>query len=192
MRNGPFDVHPQYFAKGATVEEFFEKYVPEIAVWTSGGSSALWGAVANRDPRARVVIANRLLDDGADATVSQENVNLLHILFEKFEHDFEGEALLLRRLLEGGADINLKSRKWGPPLLTLYENLELYDEVLGPFYDVIFSWPGIDGSVISSMSRNKNPRTLFEIVSHGSWGKPEMARRFTQYQDSGPSAWPVQ
>ena len=72
-------------------------------------------AIGNRDPTSRVEIVNWMLDHGADAAqiTSPGNINALHILFSEPKHDYSMEAKVLLRLLEGGADINLKAQKGG-------------------------------------------------------------------------------
>lgn len=73
------DPNPWLLAEESTVDDFFAQYRQEMASWRRASApNALWGAVANRDPHARAVIANRLLDDGADARTSEDStVNLL-------------------------------------------------------------------------------------------------------------------
>ena len=50
-----------------------------------------------------------MLNHGADpARVdSEEKINALHVMFKEREHDFVGEARLLQRFLDGGADISV-------------------------------------------------------------------------------------
>ena len=64
-----------------------------------------------------------MLDHGADpARVnSLEGTNALHVMFGKREHDYVGEAKLLQRFLDGGADINLKAPKWDLPIYAIIE-----------------------------------------------------------------------
>lgn len=77
--------------------------------------SFLFWAIGNADPTSRVEIVNWMLDHGVDAaqTTHHGNLNALHVLFNQREHDYSMEAKVLLRLLEGGADINLKAQKWG-------------------------------------------------------------------------------
>lgn len=130
------------------VEEFRDIYRPDQASsWVSDqGLTLLHLAVGNTDPAARVAIANLLLDDGADAAAISpvESCNALHILFGHVSHDIPAEAALLRRLLEGGADVNWVSPTWGTPLETLMSKLKFSDDVLAPFYDEIFARPDVD------------------------------------------------
>ena len=148
-------------------------------------------AIGNRDPTSRVEIINWMLDHGADAaqTTHDGNLNALHMLFSESKHDYSMEAKVLLRLLEGGADINLKAQKWGVPLLMLNNNLNIKDNDLGPFYDVIFSWPGIDWEAGAGKAFGK-PVTLRQVVDLAEKRRPEMCRRMHEYLEHGPSQRP--
>ena len=153
--------------------------------------SFLFWAIGNADPTSRVEIVNWMLDHGADAAqiTSPGNINALHVLFNQREHDYSMEAKVLLRLLEGGADINLKAQKWGVPLLTLNNNLNIKYHDLKPFYDVIFSWPGIDWEAGAGKAFGK-PVTLRQVVDLAGNRLPEMCRRMHEYLDNGPSQRP--
>ena len=153
--------------------------------------SFLFWAIGNADPTSRVEIVNWMLDHGVDAVqiTSPGNINALHVLFNQREHDYSMEAKVLLRLLEGGADINLKAQKWGVPLLMLNNNLNIKDNDLGPFYDVIFSWPGIDWEVRAGKAFGK-PVTLRQVVDLAEKRRPEMCRRMHEYLEHGPSQRP--
>ena len=96
---------------------------------------------------------------------------------------------MLLRLLEGGADINLKAQKWGVPLLMLINNLNIKDHDLKPFYDVIFSWPGIDWEAGAGKAFGK-PVTLRQVVDLAENRRPEMCQRMHKYLEHGPSQRP--
>ena len=100
----------------------------------------LFWALGNKDLTARVEIVNWMLDHGADpAQVDvDERINALHVMFEEREHDFVGEAKLLQRFLDGGADVNLKAPKWSVPIQTIIDEMIASDDEVAPFYDVIF------------------------------------------------------
>ena len=153
--------------------------------------SFLFWAIGNRDLTSRVEIINWMLDHGADAaqTTHDGNLNALHMLFSESKHDYSMEAKVLLRLLEGGADINLKAQKWGVPLLMLNNNLNIKDNDLGPFYDVIFSWPGIDWEARAGKAFGK-PVTLRQVVDLAENRRPEMFRRMHKYLEHGPSQRP--
>ncbi|RRR17540.1 hypothetical protein DS079_14415 [Brachybacterium paraconglomeratum] len=81
--------------------------------------------------------------------IDDDNINVLHVLFSGSfrEHNFRAEAKVLKRLLDGGADINLRSPRFGLPLEAL-DSMAASDEHLKPFYDVVFARPDIDMSII--------------------------------------------
>jgi hypothetical protein len=181
------DPNPWLLAEESTVDDFFAQYRQEMASWRRASApNALWGAVANQDPHARAVIANRLLDDGADARTSEDStVNLLHVLFGHREFDVSHDAALLQRLLDGGADINMKSPRAGVPLKVLLENRRLREPEVIPIYDVIFSQPGIDWDVLATKSGGLAPGALREVAARvGEGSKPEFARRMHEYEKS--------
>ena len=174
--------NPRLLAKRSTLKEFLEEVRARGPVdW----SDPLWvgtlsGAIANKSPEDRVAIANFVLDQGVDPSVVSEgdNINVLHVLFSGLadEHDFELEAPLLRRLLDGGADINLRSPRFGYPLEAL-SWMAATDDDLQPFYDVVFARPDIDMSAII----NKHGSTLGELLI--STTRPDMTRRAEEYME---------
>lgn len=154
--------------------------------------SFLFWAFKNKDFTARVGIVDWMLDHGADpAQVNpHEGTNVLHVMFTRREHDFVGEAKLLQRLLDGGADINLKAPKWNVPIYALWENSVVSDEELAPFYDVLFSYPGIDWDVIVKKVFGV-PTSFRDYVDHAAKRCPELHRRMHDYLENGPSPRPV-
>ena len=150
----------------------------------------LW-ALQNDDLVARVEIADWMLDHGADpALVRPENINALHVLFDEREHDYLPEARLIQRFLDGGLDINLRSPKWSVPFHVMMENVYLSDEELGPFYDVIFSHPGIDWEIRVGKLHDE-PCSLQQYVEHFKKWHQELYRRMCDYLENGPSPRPV-
>ncbi|MHC2185174.1 hypothetical protein ACVLV4_000804 [Rathayibacter agropyri] len=125
-----------YTAGNGTYEEFCAGYDPATMPFdaTVGGLGFLGQAVVNEDPRARLAIANRLLDDGADPSLvstSRDRINVLHALWGyKQVRDPEPEAALIARLLDGGADINLRSPRFGLPLTMLVTDISASHEYL--------------------------------------------------------------
>ncbi|MCZ4327684.1 hypothetical protein [Brachybacterium paraconglomeratum] len=144
---------PSYRAEEASFEDFKEWFGQFSSIdWQDRDwSRALGGALQNHSPEDRVAIADLLLDHGADPSVviDDDNINVLHVLFSgSFRgHDFRAEAKVLKRLLDGGADINLKSPRFGLPLEML-DSMAASDQHLKPFYDVVFVRPDIDMSII--------------------------------------------
>ena len=147
--------------------------------------------LSNEDLTARVEIANWMLDHGADPAYIEphEKINILHVMFTEREHDYIGEAKLLQRFLDGGADINLKAPKWNVPIRTMLDNYGLSDKELGPFYDVIFSYPGIDWDIIVGKPSG-HPMSLRELVDRAAERRPNLHRRMHDYLQHGPSPRP--
>lgn len=140
--------NPMLLAKNSDLESFMQAYDPEEmpAYVASTGQTVLFGALANRDPAVRYAIANRLLDDGADATaVSSSGVTLpLVMLDQRDMGDTTEAAKVLRRLLDGGASVNASDPKRGAPLAFLYNNYNVPEDEALPLYDVFFSRPDLD------------------------------------------------
>jgi hypothetical protein len=131
------------------LEEFLAQYEPDQATsWVSiTGQTLLHLALGNGDPGARVAIANRLLDDGADPTVTiaPEHYTTVHVLLGQNAHDAPAEAPLLERLLDAGVDVNaVAGRGRGTALQTLTATGKYSDADLAPFYDVLFARPDLD------------------------------------------------
>ena len=147
--------------------------------------------LSNEDLTARVEIPNWMLDHGADPAYIEphEKINILHVMFTEREHDYIGEAKLLQRFLDGGADINLKAPKWNVPIRTMLDNYGLSDKELGPFYDVIFSYPGIDWDIIVGKPSG-HPMSLKELVDRAAERRPDLHRRMHDYLQHGPSPRP--
>ena len=144
---------PRFQAEDLDAEEFatwFRGYAP-VDWQDRRWRRALAGALRNPSPEDRVAIASLLLDHGSDPSVviGDDNINVLHVLFfgSFREHDFRAEANVLERLLDGGADINLHSPRFGLPLEAL-SAMAASDEHLKPFYEVVFARPDIDMSII--------------------------------------------
>ena len=179
---------PGIAAKRGTLEDFLTSVAENPGIdW----KRFLPWALSNQDVAARVEIANWMLDHGADpARVnSHEGTNALHVMFGKREHDYIGEAKLLQRFLDGGADINLKAPKWNLPIYAIIENYGLSDKELGPFYDVIFSYPGIDWDIIVGKPSG-HPMSLRELVDRAAERRPDLHRRMHDYLQHGPSPRP--
>ncbi|AZZ55982.1 hypothetical protein [Rathayibacter iranicus] len=125
-----------YSAKDGTYEEFCAGYDPATMPFTprSGVDGFLGMAMVNKDPRARLAIANRLLDDGADPSLVStdgDRINVLHALWGRVQvRDPEQEAALIARLLDGGADINLRSPRFGLPLTMLLTDISASREYI--------------------------------------------------------------
>lgn len=165
-------------AAGGSYEEFLAEYDESHAHdTTSTGSTILLEAVGNTKPEARLAIANRLLDDGADASASQPSgVNALHVLFGARRHDFAREAALARRLIDGGADINAVVAKFGTPLQTLAGNFAYSDDDYAPLYDVVFAQPNLDLT-----SPQRNGRSVLDVLRLSAAQRPQLVERAEKY-----------
>lgn len=104
-------------------------------------NTLLWKAAHNRDVDARIDICNRLIDDGIDVAYEDNKTNVLHVYFSNRTFEPEKEAPLLRRLLEGGADLNLQPSKGYSPLITFISNPRLREPQRAPFYNVLLDFP---------------------------------------------------
>lgn len=139
--------NPILAAKRADLESFLADYDPSTTpsfTSPSTNQTVLFGALQNRDPSTRVAMANRLLDDGADASVvTTTGVTLLHVLLTQREHDPQAEGPLIARLLEGGADPNKPDSKFGAPLAMLY-NSGIPDDQAEPMYLPFFARDDLD------------------------------------------------
>ncbi|MDR1710493.1 MAG: hypothetical protein LBR58_01315 [Propionibacteriaceae bacterium] len=135
----------EFKAKYLPTAEFLATY-PELA----GGDAALltkalWGSVTNKDIASRVATSNWLLDQGADAAHKRDDgCTVLHVFLAVRNRDPQAEAPLLRRLIEGGADINQRFSHKGKPLEALWAVYNFTDEYLAPFYDEFFRRPDLD------------------------------------------------
>jgi hypothetical protein len=160
----------------------FEDFLPLYEADDEGPTAWLLRALMNRTPRERVQIADRLLDDGADAAAIEphDHVNALHVLFAEREHDFELEAPLLKRLLEGGADINLRSPRFGLPLMMLRDMVALPREAV-PFYDVVFQRPDIDLDAVIMYKGPADGTTLGDILTSDNPAYAELTTRARRY-----------
>lgn len=179
---------PAGASKYGTLDDFVKAVEENPQVeW---GQFLTW-ALRNKNLTARLEIANWMLDHGANpARVNTtENTNALHIMFFERTHDYWGEAKLLQRFLDGGIDINLRSPRWSVPLYVLVDNGGMLDEDLGPFYDVIFSHPGIDWDA-EAMKVKGAVRTLRYYADYFVKFRPEFHRRMEEYLENGPSLRP--
>lgn len=162
-----------YAASACSYDDFLKEYTPADAMrLDASGRTLLFESVTNKDIEARVAITTRLLDDGADPSVATRGINVLHVLFGTRRHDTEREAPMLRRLIEGGADINLVSKRSGPPLAVLIERGPSPESERVPFYDVIFDQPNLD--LTNSYLRN--------LIFNSAWNLPILRERVAAYE----------
>lgn len=168
-----------YAAHRGSYEDFLKEYTPGDAAKLFGiGRPLLFQSVANKDVEARVAITNRLLDDGADPSIAPDGVNVLHVLFDQRTHDTEYEAPMLRRLIDCGADINLVSKRSGPPLAVLIQHGPTPESECVPFYDVIFDQPNLDLT---------HPY-LHDLIFNSVWNLPILRERVRAYESARQSS----
>ena len=131
-------------ARYGTVEEVRERLaVDGVNDPSDTGLPPIVAVLSNTDTELRVAIIDELLAAGADAsaTTTPEGGNVLHGLLGSRQADATEKAELLPRLIDAGADINLRDgRGWRP--LAVMVKLRVQDADLGPLYDVVF---GLDG-----------------------------------------------
>lgn len=175
---------PYYTARHGTLTDFLHAIQerPDID-WKEEFSTAL----TNENVESRIQIATWMLDHGANpAEINpDEKINALHVLFSQRTNDIPAEAPLLQRIIDGGADINLNTRRWGPPLNVLLDNHTLKDNQLAPYYDVIFSTPGINWDIQVGLA------TLKDIVNEIEQAIPNFANRMNHYLTHGPTPRPT-
>lgn len=162
----------------ASAAEFLAQYDPSILTERDAvGRTVLLAALGNTDIDARLEIAGRLLDDGADAgAVMDGQVGTLHVLLGKRHEKIDGEAALLTRLLEGGADPNLVSPKNGSPLQILNTQYAYSDEQLAPFYDVLFARDDLD-----LLRPGAYRSTTFGLAVKARSKRPQLVERMETY-----------
>lgn len=104
------------------------------------GRSPLHLALTNSDPRARVAMSTRLLEDGARADQSHP----LHILLCRNPNDPVPEAALLQKLIDAGYSVNDRTDDGMTPLEEVAARFKFSDATLTPYYDVLLARPEID------------------------------------------------
>lgn len=169
-----------YSAWYGSFDEFINEYDPSTAAtFRSGEQTLLFLSVTNPDVEARVAITTRLLDDGADPSVVSDGINVLHMLLGQNQtHHAQLEAPMLRRLIDLGADINLPSKKEGPPLLGLIRYGPRPESAAVPFYDVFFDQPNLD------LHAKYGDHTLWGDIFGDLWNLPILRQRAKTYQDA--------
>lgn len=135
-------------AKRGSLAEFLDGYTAADATLTErSGRTLLHIALTNGDPSARVAIAERLLDDGADAVIPDAGLTTLHVLFGNPQHDYEAEAGLVERLLAGGADVNAMSKRAGTPIVVALDRSIVPLSAAAPLMEALIQHSSIDFDV---------------------------------------------
>lgn len=140
---------PLYVAGNGTYEEFCEVFDAE----ENDVTDMLFGALVNRDPEARAKISNDMLDRGADASHEEYGQNALTLVLS---HDDlgAGDATLVQRLIDGGADVNFRNRSGDLPLRSAITVRAPDDEQRREVYEALFGVEELDLSLPSSV---RNP-----------------------------------
>lgn len=139
-----------YTAQTGSYEEFCEAYNPD----TDDATEMLMAGLSNRDPQARAQICSDMLDKGADATATEEGQNTLSILLGGHDYLGEGDGELVKRLVDGGADVNYRERRGALPLRLAIVIRTDDDEQRRPVYEALFGSENLD---LSLPSNKNNP-----------------------------------
>lgn len=141
---------PLYVARNGSYEEFCEVFDEE----GNDVTDMLFGALVNRDPEARAKISNDMLDRGADAARVDTGQNALTLVLS---HDDlgPGDAALVQRLIDGGADVNFRNRSGDVPI-KLAIDMGMDDAQRRPIYEALFGTGVLDLSEPSSVRNPKN------------------------------------
>ena len=143
---------------------------------TLNADDLLLRSLGNNDPTARIAIASQLLDDGADPATEDADLTTLHVLLGQGIHDFEAEAPLLKRLLDGGADINKVIKQFGTPLETLAAQFKFSDDTLPPLYDVLF-----DRDELNLLQTSLHDRSVLANVQKWALRRAALIARMDDY-----------
>lgn len=126
-----------------TAQEFTTAFDPD----QDDADDLLFEVLTNPVPAERVAMANFLLDLGADASHRIAPNAVLNVLCSAREHDFELEAPLMQRLLDGGADVNNRDHYGEVPISELLNHGTALDEEMVPFYRILLNSPALDLSL---------------------------------------------
>lgn len=138
---------PVAAADYGSYQEFMELYEgseiqQNIGTFITGFAPLLWRSVVNKDIDARIAISNQLIDDGVDVAYEDDETNVLHVYFNNRTFEPEKEAPLLRRLMKGGADLNLRTSNGETPIgLLLKRSVLLPNISMAPFFNVLLDFP---------------------------------------------------
>lgn len=171
---------PHIAARYDTADDFFGVYTPDLArTYVVRGDTLLHAALGNKSAPDRTAMVNRLLDDGADASlISSSGWSCAHLLLARIgigEPRDDLNVPLLRRLFDAGCDVNYMNQRDGTVLLSLAAEFGWSDEELSPYYDEIFARSELDLLAITS-----NNRTDLDTIRRWS-GREGLALRIEQH-----------
>ncbi|MCT1369923.1 hypothetical protein [Corynebacterium ureicelerivorans] len=114
----------------------------------------LLAGLINRDPDARARIGNDMLDRDADPTVVDHGQNTLTLLLS---HDDlgEGDAALVQRLVDGGADVDFRESRGDVPIKLAVKIGAESNKQRRPIYEALFG-KNVDLDEPSSVRNPKN------------------------------------
>ena len=141
---------PLYVAGNGTYEEFCEAFDAE----ENDVTDMLFAALTNGDPEARAKISNDMLGRGADAARVDTGQNALTLVCSH-EALGAGDAALVQRLIDGGADVNFRNRSGDVPI-KLAIDMGMDDAQRRPVYEALFGAEELDLSLPSSVRNPKN------------------------------------
>ena len=141
---------PLYVAGNGTYEEFCEVFDAE----ENDVTDMLFAALTNGDPEARAKISNDMLGGGADAARVDTGQNTLALVCSHEELG-AGDAALVQRLIDGGADVNFRNRSGDVPI-KLAIDMGMDDAQRRPVYEALFGAEELDLSLPSSVRNPKN------------------------------------
>lgn len=125
--------------------DFYAIFDPaRVGELTADGRSLVMMALGNKDLASRYEVSNDLLDRGCPlGGPGADGATVLHVLFGQVKHDVAADALLARRLIERGADVNALDDARRLPFLEVLA-MKYTDEDLAPIYDLWFEQPDPD------------------------------------------------
>lgn len=184
--------NPYVWARHVPAESIDGEYDPSWASWVdeATGHTALYGALGRAsEPEVRAALAHRLLDDGADvsATLADAAYNVLHVLLAGNNQDWTLTVPLLQRLLDGGADPNIASGRYGRALESISPKYD--DDELAEVYDVLFSHPSLE--LLATDARGRSSLDLARL--NADWRPGRLARIEEYLRGTGiePDSVPV-
>lgn len=131
---------PLYVARNGSYEEFCEVFDAE----NNDVTVMLLGGLINRDADARFRISSDMLDKGADPCAVEEGQNTLSLLLGGHDRLSDGDCELVKRLVDGGADVNFRESRGSLPLRLAIVIRTDDDERRRPVYEALFGAEALD------------------------------------------------
>lgn len=137
-------------ARMKSAADFYAVYQPSDAHRLDDqGRSLLIMSLGNTDLPSRYELSNFLLEQKCPlGGPGNGGATVLHVLFGQVKHDITQDALLARRLIEHGADVNRRDDNDRLPFLEVL-NMKYTDDDLAPIYDLWFEQPVLDFTTTS-------------------------------------------